>query len=351
MPLGAPRASSRRSGSGCSGSAVDDILITPRPADSSRCSGFQDYGTDGIRNTYDADGSEGDGKWQPGERILAVDSYLANSSDMATAALLRPAQRPALGVRRQRQVRAPEPPGHAVRRARHLVRRRPRRGAALHADGRGHDRHYGARPHHHLSLVEQRHARAGAADARHRRIVQLLSRRAPRAHLGDRHRLGLRGPPVRQPAQAGRGDRRRSAPVSSTGTRAPSRCAPGSTPRTSPSAPAIALQAYRRGLRRARSTASSPPTSPISRTTPTSTPPTWSRPRSPGSRRTAAASPDALRAALRSFGFSTPIPGRSSGTSPGPFHPVGDVRARRAGAGAGGRRAASGSASWPPSAR
>jgi hypothetical protein len=83
MPLGGPSGKQSALGIGLLRLAVDDILITPRPADLQPVSGFQDYGTDGIPNTYDADGSEGDGKWQPGERILAVDSYLANSSDMA----------------------------------------------------------------------------------------------------------------------------------------------------------------------------------------------------------------------------------------------------------------------------
>jgi len=83
MPLGGPSGKQSALGIGLLRLAVDDILITPRPADLQPVSGFQDYGTDGIPNTYDADLSEGDGKWEPGERILAIDTYLANSSQMA----------------------------------------------------------------------------------------------------------------------------------------------------------------------------------------------------------------------------------------------------------------------------
>ena len=62
--------------------SVDDILVTPRPGQL-QFGQYQDFGTDGLPNTYDADGSEGDNKWEPGERILSIDSYLASSSDMA----------------------------------------------------------------------------------------------------------------------------------------------------------------------------------------------------------------------------------------------------------------------------
>jgi len=83
LPLKGPPSKQSALGIGLLRLAVDDILITPRPGSLQPVSGFQDYGTDGLPNTYDADGSEGDGTWQAGERILAIDSYLANSSDLA----------------------------------------------------------------------------------------------------------------------------------------------------------------------------------------------------------------------------------------------------------------------------
>jgi hypothetical protein len=62
--------------------AVDDIPITPRAGDLRR-SDFLDYGRDGQPFTYDP--GEGNGVWDPGERLLltADNLFLASSSDMA----------------------------------------------------------------------------------------------------------------------------------------------------------------------------------------------------------------------------------------------------------------------------
>lgn len=63
---------------------VTDIPITPRPG------GLQpgqwlDYGTDNDPSTPDADGTQGNGKWDRGERLLlgAEDLYMASSNDFA----------------------------------------------------------------------------------------------------------------------------------------------------------------------------------------------------------------------------------------------------------------------------
>lgn len=63
--------------------AVDDIAITPRPGDLRPGIDFLDDGTDGQPGTFDPDGSEGDDRWQPGERILSIEFHQASSSDMA----------------------------------------------------------------------------------------------------------------------------------------------------------------------------------------------------------------------------------------------------------------------------
>ncbi len=60
--------------------AVDDIAITPRPGEL-KLGQFLDDGADGKPSTYDL--GEGDGQWQPGERILSIDFYQASSNDLA----------------------------------------------------------------------------------------------------------------------------------------------------------------------------------------------------------------------------------------------------------------------------
>ena len=63
--------------------AVDDIPITPRANDLKSGQDFLDYGRDGVPFTYDP--GEGNGTWDPGERLLLTSDnfYLASSSDMA----------------------------------------------------------------------------------------------------------------------------------------------------------------------------------------------------------------------------------------------------------------------------
>jgi len=82
LPLPGPSGKQSALGVGLIRLAVDDILTTPRPGQL-QFGQYQDYGTDGIPLTYDADGTENDGRWEPGERILSIDSYLASSSEMA----------------------------------------------------------------------------------------------------------------------------------------------------------------------------------------------------------------------------------------------------------------------------
>ncbi len=62
--------------------ATDDIEVTPRPGQL-KPGDFLDYGIDGQPSTFDY--GEGDGKWEPGERLLLTPSqlFLASSSDMA----------------------------------------------------------------------------------------------------------------------------------------------------------------------------------------------------------------------------------------------------------------------------
>ncbi|MBI3539001.1 MAG: hypothetical protein HY076_01850 [Candidatus Eisenbacteria bacterium] len=84
LPLGdgASRNSSRQAaiGFGIVRLAVDDIPVTPRPGDL-KFGQFLDYGVDGIDKTFDY--GEGDGKWEPGERILDINLFRASSSQIA----------------------------------------------------------------------------------------------------------------------------------------------------------------------------------------------------------------------------------------------------------------------------
>ena len=83
LPLGGPSGRQPALGVGLVRLAVDDIPITPRPGALRAPEDFLDDGVDGVAGTYDF--GEGDGKWQPGERINAslIDLYMASSSDMA----------------------------------------------------------------------------------------------------------------------------------------------------------------------------------------------------------------------------------------------------------------------------
>jgi hypothetical protein len=83
LPLGGPTSQQSALGVGLVRMAVDDIPVTPRPGDLVSGVDFQDYGRDGDVYIIDPDGSQGDGKWQPGERILNLNLYRASSADMA----------------------------------------------------------------------------------------------------------------------------------------------------------------------------------------------------------------------------------------------------------------------------
>jgi hypothetical protein len=82
MPLGGPEGKQSALGVGFIRLAVDDIPITPRPGDL-KLGEFLDDGQDGIPSTYDP--GEGDGVWEPGERILVdkLQLYQASSANMA----------------------------------------------------------------------------------------------------------------------------------------------------------------------------------------------------------------------------------------------------------------------------
>jgi len=80
LPLGGSSGKQSALGIGILRLAVDDIIVTPRPGEL-QAGQFLDDGADGQPSTYDF--GEGDGQWQPGERILSIDFYQASSSDMA----------------------------------------------------------------------------------------------------------------------------------------------------------------------------------------------------------------------------------------------------------------------------
>jgi hypothetical protein len=62
---------------------VDDIPVTPRPSGLVAGRDFLDYGRDGDPSTPDP--GQGDGVWEPGERLLLTenDLFMASSSNMA----------------------------------------------------------------------------------------------------------------------------------------------------------------------------------------------------------------------------------------------------------------------------
>ena len=80
LPLPGPSGKQSAIGIGILRVAVDDILVTPRPGEL-QAGQFLDDGVDGIPSSFDF--GEGDGQWQPGERILSIDFYQASSNDMA----------------------------------------------------------------------------------------------------------------------------------------------------------------------------------------------------------------------------------------------------------------------------
>jgi hypothetical protein len=81
FPLGGPRGSQQAIGVGLIRLAVDDIPVTPRPGALRPGIDFQDYGPDNDESTPDP--GQGNGVWDPGERLLNLNLYQASSSDMA----------------------------------------------------------------------------------------------------------------------------------------------------------------------------------------------------------------------------------------------------------------------------
>jgi len=83
FPLGGPSGRQAAMGAGLIRLAVDDIPVTPRPGELRPGIDFYDGGLDNDVLTNDPDGSNLNGKWEPGERLLNLDLYLASASDMA----------------------------------------------------------------------------------------------------------------------------------------------------------------------------------------------------------------------------------------------------------------------------
>ena len=81
LPLGGPSGKQSALGVGLVRLAVDEIPITPRPGDLRPGIDFQDYGPDNDESTPDP--GQGNGVWDPGERILNIDLFRASSADMA----------------------------------------------------------------------------------------------------------------------------------------------------------------------------------------------------------------------------------------------------------------------------
>ena len=81
LPLGGPQGHQQALGVGIIRLAVDDIPVTPRPGALRPGIDFQDYGPDNDQSTPDP--GQGNGVWDPGERLLDLDLYQASSSDLA----------------------------------------------------------------------------------------------------------------------------------------------------------------------------------------------------------------------------------------------------------------------------
>jgi len=80
VPLGGAKSKESALGVAITRVSVDDIFVTPRPGDL-QFGQYLDYGADGVQGTFDA--GEGDGKWEPGERILDINLFRASSNDMS----------------------------------------------------------------------------------------------------------------------------------------------------------------------------------------------------------------------------------------------------------------------------
>lgn len=83
FPLGGPKGHGSALGLSLIRLAVDDIPVTKRPGQLIPNVDFYDYGPDNDPTTSDP--GQGNGVWDPGERLLlnANDLYLASSSDLA----------------------------------------------------------------------------------------------------------------------------------------------------------------------------------------------------------------------------------------------------------------------------
>jgi len=81
FPLGGSRGKQQALGVGLVRLAVDDIPVTDRPGDLRPGIDFQDYGPDNDESTPDP--GQGNGVWDPGERLLNLNLYSASSSDVA----------------------------------------------------------------------------------------------------------------------------------------------------------------------------------------------------------------------------------------------------------------------------
>jgi len=81
FPLGGERGRQQAVGVGIVRLAVDDIFVTDRPGALRPGIDFQDYGPDNDESTPDP--GQGNGVWDPGERLLDLNLYRASSSDMA----------------------------------------------------------------------------------------------------------------------------------------------------------------------------------------------------------------------------------------------------------------------------
>jgi hypothetical protein len=85
LPLDGAKGHRQAVGVGLLRFGVDDIPITPRPSGLVAGRDFIDSGTDGDPDTRDANGTQGDGLWEPGERLLISSDnlFMASSADIA----------------------------------------------------------------------------------------------------------------------------------------------------------------------------------------------------------------------------------------------------------------------------
>jgi hypothetical protein len=81
FPLGGEKGRQQAVGVGLVRLAIDDIPVTDRPGQLIPNVHFQDFGPDNDETTPDP--GQGNGVWDPGERLLDLNLYRASSSDMA----------------------------------------------------------------------------------------------------------------------------------------------------------------------------------------------------------------------------------------------------------------------------